>query len=136
MTDFIATATPSGIIMPMQAIDRWAKGQKPNTKVLMRVLKVMPHRKDVQHNLYRLRNGTLAIELDVTADYLHEYIGEECNLGEFRTIEGKAKFVRKSQKLWSVAEMNIAFKKQDDLAAFVNEGREQHELLILPTGEP
>ena len=135
MTDFIAIATPSGLSLPLVALNRYAQGQKPNTKILMRVLKVMAHRKDVQHNLYRLRNGTLAIELDVTADYLHEYIGEECNLGEFREIAGKTKFVRKSQKLWSVAEMNLAFKKQDDLAAFVNEGREQHELLILPTGE-
>lgn len=135
MTDFIATTTTAGILMPMSALDRWAKGQKPQTKVLMRVLKIMPHRRDVHHNLYRLRNGVLAPELSVTTEWLHEHIGTECSLGEWREIAGKSHFVRKSQKEWSVAEMNLAFKKQDDLAAFVNEGREQHELLILPTGE-
>lgn len=120
----------------MQAIDRWAKGQKPNTKILMRVLKIMPHRKDVQHNLYRLRNGVLAIELDVTAEWLHEHIGTELMLGEFKTICGHQKFVRKSQKEWSVAEMNMAFKKQDEIAQFINDGREVADMIELPTGEP
>ena len=135
LTDFIATTTPSGLMLPLAALNRWAQGQKPQTKVLMRVLKVMPHRREVHHRLYRLRNAALSIELDVTAEWLHEYIGKECELGEYRSIRGKSEFVRKSQKEWSVAEMNMAFKKQDELAQFVNEGREPHEAVVLPTGD-
>ena len=135
MTDFIATTTPGGIVLPIVALNRRAAGQKPQTKVLMRVIKIMPHRRDVHHNLYRLRNGVLAPELSVTTEWLHEHIGTECNLGEWRQIAGKSHFVRKSQKEWSVSEMNMAFKKQDELAEFINDGRDELERLILPTGD-
>jgi len=118
------------------AIQRWASGQPAGMSFIFRVLKRLPTRSKQHHALYRLRNSILAPALDMDADSLHDYIKHELDMTEEVWVGGKKLWIKlRSQKEFSTEEMNAMLNKQDELANFVNDGREVENYLILPSGE-
>lgn len=116
------------------AILRWASN-KLDTHVLVRFMRVSPHRSERAHRLYRLRNAILAAALDTNADDLHDYIKERLSMVESVTIAGRTFERLRSQKSFTIEEMSAMMAEQDELAAFANIDREVQNYLILPTTE-